>query len=448
MLRKKEGLTLLIVLFMISAGVTFGSTSNFSASGQDSESSQSSDESNCITCHRVLEGPDAEEGSVHEFSLSAHAEAGLDCSDCHGGDRTALADLENFDYSDAKGPGTGFRGVPTRSEIPRFCGRCHSDPEYMRRFNPQQRIDQENLYMSSGHGQALARGNSKVATCVDCHSTHLILKASDPRSTIAPQHVPATCQNCHSDSFTMAGSNLNTDIGEEYRGSVHGMALLERGDLGAPACNDCHGNHGAAPPGYSSVSAVCSQCHVSTANDFQNSIHGLIFEMIAEPQCESCHSNHAIARTSDSMLEEDGVCSNCHIPDDVGFQVAATMLRELKLLESEITEADSLLAVAHRKGMEISEGRYTLRQAENGLVKGRAAVHTFSIESLQEVTVLGMESAQRAGETGSAALDAFKRRRGGWEVFLFLCVIVIVGMWIMLRRMEGPGGRYPMREPE
>ena len=98
--------------------------------------------------------------------------------------------------------------------------------------------------------------------------------------------------------------------------------------------------------------------------------------------------------------------------------------------------------------MEISEGRFTLRQAEIGLVRGRAAVHTFSIESLREVIVPGMESAHQAGETGSEALDAFKRRRGGWEVFLFLCVIVLVGMWILLKRMEGPGGRYPLKEPE
>ena len=98
--------------------------------------------------------------------------------------------------------------------------------------------------------------------------------------------------------------------------------------------------------------------------------------------------------------------------------------------------------------MEISEGRYTLRQAENGLVKGRAAVHTFSIESLREVIVPGKESAQQAGEAGSEALDAFKRRRGGWEVFLILCVVVLAGMWILLKRMEGPGGQFPLREPE
>ncbi len=448
MLRKKEGLTLLIVLFMISAGVVFGSASDIPVAGQSTESSQSAGESSCITCHRVLDGPDAGEGPVHDFNLSTHAKAGLDCSDCHGGDRTAQADLESFDYSDAKGPGTGFRGVPTRPEIPGFCGRCHSDPEYMRRFNPQQRVDQENLYMFSNHGRALARGNSKVATCVDCHSTHLILKASDPRSTTAPQHVPETCQKCHADSYTMAGSNLRTDIVEEYRGSVHGQALLERGDLGAPACNDCHGNHGAAPPGFSSISAVCSQCHFSTSNNFQNSLHGPIFEALAEPQCEVCHGNHAISRTSDSMLEEDGVCSNCHSSGDAGFRVAGAMLHELKILEGEITEADSLLEIAHRKGMEISEGRYTLRQAENGLVKGRAAVHTFSIENLREVIAPGKESARKAGETGIEALDAFNRRSSGWKVFLLLCVVVLAGMWILLRRMEGPGGPYPLREPE
>ncbi|MFC1628885.1 hypothetical protein ACFL3H_07210, partial [Gemmatimonadota bacterium] len=404
--------------------------------------------SSCIICHSALEGPGAGEGIVHDFGLSSHSDAGLDCSDCHGGNPDVPVDLETFDYAAAKGRGTGFRGAPDRDEIPSFCGRCHSDAEYMRRFAPQQRVDQEQLYQISGHGRALQEGNTRVATCVDCHSTHRIMSASDPRSSISPARVPGTCTACHEDPAVMSGSGHSVAVGNDYRGSVHGMALLERGDLGAPACNDCHGNHGAAPPGVNSVSAVCSQCHVSTAADFQNSPHQPIFEMMGEPACEVCHGNHAIKRTSDEMLMADGICFQCHVSGDVGATVAGSFVERLRSLRQAISNADSLLTVALHKGMEIDEGRYILNQAQNKLVQGRAAIHTFTIDRLADVTDAGQEIAIEAAEFGLSAIDEFARRRGGLQVFLFLCVVVVIGTWKLIRRFEGPGGKYPLREPD
>src|SRR5688572_12273090 len=45
---------------------------------------------------------------------------------------------------------------------------------------------------------------------------------------------------------------IPTDQAEKFKGSVHGEALLKNRDMAAPTCNDCHGNHGAAPPGATS----------------------------------------------------------------------------------------------------------------------------------------------------------------------------------------------------
>ena len=61
---------------------------------------------------------------------------------------------------------------------------------------------------------------------------------------------------------------LDTTNIEQWRQSVHGQALLEKGDLTAPACNDCHGNHGAMPPGVDSVANACGTCHGKIANLF------------------------------------------------------------------------------------------------------------------------------------------------------------------------------------
>ena len=59
---------------------------------------------------------------------------------------------------------------------------------------------------------------------------------------------------------------IPTDQYEKYSKSVHGVALLQKHDLGAPACNKCHGNHGATPPGVESISKVCGTCHALNAD--------------------------------------------------------------------------------------------------------------------------------------------------------------------------------------
>ena len=48
---------------------------------------------------------------------------------------------------------------------------------------------------------------------------------------------------------------------------------MVRGDLSAPTCTTCHGNHGATPPGFASVANVCSTCHVFQAQLFDSSPH-------------------------------------------------------------------------------------------------------------------------------------------------------------------------------
>ena len=54
----------------------------------------------------------------------------------------------------------------------------------------------------------------------------------------------------------MAGYNIPTDVVTKYKQSVHYEALTKKGDLSAPTCNICHGNHGATPPGVESVANV------------------------------------------------------------------------------------------------------------------------------------------------------------------------------------------------
>lgn len=259
----------------------------------------------CLECHRNRT-PDVFPSDLLEVDV--HIKEGLSCSSCHGGNPHVS------DESTAKAEETGYVGKPTPAQVPEFCGKCHSDAEYMRRFRPGLAVDQVQKYATSHHGQLLAEGAQDVATCVSCHGSHGIRTTKDPLSPVFPTNVPETCAGCHGDAQHMAPYQISTDQFVQYQNSVHGKALLERRDIGAPACNDCHGNHGAQPPDVASINHVCGQCHPYDAELVRKSFHHVTFEALEEPECGVCHGNHNIEKPSYRMISMsgDGICSNCH----------------------------------------------------------------------------------------------------------------------------------------
>ena len=182
----------------------------------------------CVECHAAMDGPIQRPALLIKDDV--HIANGLSCADCHGGDRTS------DDPSVAMSKAKGFLGKPGRAEIPQFCAKCHSNPDFMRRFRPQQRVDQLELYKTSVHGKRLASGDENVATCVDCHSVHDIRAVKDASSPVYPLHIPDTCGRCHADAKKMAKYGIPTDQLAQYRTSVHWDAL-KGGDLSAPTAH-------------------------------------------------------------------------------------------------------------------------------------------------------------------------------------------------------------------
>ena len=97
---------------------------------------------------------------------------------------------------------------------------------------------------------------------MSCHGAHGIQPVKDSRSPVSTRRVAETCNKCHGDAALMAGYKLPSDVYAKWKKSVHYAARTEKGDLSAPTCNSCHGNHGAAPPEVGSVVNVCGTCHV------------------------------------------------------------------------------------------------------------------------------------------------------------------------------------------
>jgi predicted CXXCH cytochrome family protein len=384
----------------------------------------------CLECHSIL--TDNLGVTEEKFSQDVHAQKGLTCASCHGGDAS------NDDPEIAMGKKAGFKGKISHAQIPQLCGSCHSDPDVMRKYNPGLRTDQLSQYHTSVHGKLLAKGDGKVAVCVDCHSVHDIRPPSDPRSTVNPVNVPATCSRCHSDAERMKEYKIPTNQFAEYKKSVHHEALTVRGDLSAPTCVTCHGNHGATPPGASSVAAVCSTCHVFQAQLFDASPHKAAFASAGLPGCVTCHSNHGIQHPNDTLIGTDdkAVCGQCHTEGDPGFVAANSIRDHLAQLAAAIDRSDQILSQAERSGMEVSQARLDLVQARDTLTKARVTIHSANVARVQQDIQPGLASAAKNYEAGKDALKERNYRRFGLGLSLIAIGIVLTGLRMYLKQIE------------
>lgn len=136
--------------------------------------------STCGQCH-----PDIQlqyDRSIHGRALQVGVRDSPTCTDCHGEHLILSHDDPNAKVS----------GVRQAVET---CGECHNDPLIIAKYGLQDGV--VGSYMDSYHGWATRSGDGQAATCVDCHSAHLVLPAEDPISTISAEGVVSTCGACH-----------------------------------------------------------------------------------------------------------------------------------------------------------------------------------------------------------------------------------------------------------
>jgi predicted CXXCH cytochrome family protein len=440
----------------------------------------------CITCHSAIGSVEAE-----AFKNDVHFKNGLSCAECHGGDSS------NESMEGAMDKAKGYIGVPKPADIPAMCGtchsdlqqnfetgihgtalknnskgpqcvschgihdiipvkdkrspvfathvtkvcsKCHSDAAYMQQFNPGLPVDQYEKYLTSVHGKRNAEGDTKAATCVSCHSNHLIFAVKDPRSPVSPMKIPSTCAVCHNNTSYMAQYHIPTTQYDEYVKSVHGVALLKNSDLSAPACNSCHGNHGATPPGVESVASVCGQCHQANAEPYDKSIHHVVFQEQSLPGCVVCHSNHLVIPSSDAMIDfnNESVCGTCHSdePGDKAAPVIRSMRDTLNALSKGHSEATKVLDHAEQLGMDVVEAKYQLKDANQSLVESRVKIHTFAKEPVLESAAPGMKIIAQAKEAGKSAIKEYYFRRKGLAVSTLLLTLLVVLLYLKIRQIE------------
>jgi predicted CXXCH cytochrome family protein len=414
-------------------------------------------QNNCVLCHSdsanqsgdtlFTVAPAATTPASHmnlkEVMEDVHFRRGVSCAGCHGGDPTADLGHDHVKEWPEKDR------QKNRSWVVQFCARCHSDPAKMHEFNPSLPTDQLAKFKDSPHGRTLLeKHDDRAPSCVSCHGVHGIRPAKDPQSTVYRQRVPETCGACHADpkimsGFTRAdGSPLPTTQLAEYRTSVHGHALLNRADLGAPACNTCHGNHAASPPGVAQVSQSCSLCHSANASLFDGSKHKHAFDQHNWPECGQCHSNHAIAKTNDLMLATGPgqLCGDCHReyasenPD---------CIKTADYFRDTITRMDQartrLIAASEKvaaRGLDVEPINNDVTELGDTLKKSRTYVHSFSRNTFQQVAMPGEQAVQRADVFIGKAHEEYKYRQIGLAVSIGLIGLLMLAIYLKLRQLE------------
>ena len=356
------------------------------------------------------------------FKDSVHAAAGLECVSCH------------------KGQAAGTYAAIPRGNIAATCASCHSDAAYMRKFDPQVRVDQYSQYLTSAHGRGMQTGETRVATCSDCHSAHNVVRVRDTRSPVAPLNVATTCSQCHADASRMKPFGHEASVFADWSSSVHADALLKRGDTSAPTCNTCHGSHGATPPGVTEVASVCAQCHVREAQNFTAGPKKAIFDAMDQAECLVCHGNHAIKPATHAMIgvEGDAVCATCHDASGNGAATIKKFRAGLEGLSAAMTAAEAVVARAEHAGMLVDDGHVALQEAREQFIQSRVAIHTFTDEPFTKVSATGTDAARRAERVGYDALEELQFRRRGLAVATLLIVGFLVTLWMKIRRLPAP----------
>jgi len=376
----------------------------------------------CAVCH-------GEQAQQHARSL--HARSGIGCIDCHGGN-DAVLEVEAAHGADL----AALRGP---SERVAMCGSCHGDVQRMRLYGL--RTDQLALYATSQHGRKLAEDpQADVATCVSCHGSHEVLSPADTRSPIHKFNQLTSCGECHSDAERMRRHGLPSDVVAQYRDSVHGRALLEQGHPAAPACTDCHGSHGAAPPRVLEIETACGHCHSVVQDYFEQGPHAPRAAGGANIQCASCHDNHAVAPPSSALFlgDAEGHCGSCHEAGvGTALAVAERLHSDVTDFERRILEAEEAVRMASLRGLFLGPERGYLGDARSLLVRARALTHTLSTEALDDALNRGEAMVATAMENLAMKRRGLRDRKIFTGLFFGVTVAFALALWLYAREIRG-----------
>ena len=362
-----------------------------------------------------------------QFERSQHAQEEVRCVSCHGGDDRSL-EL-------GVAHGAGWKGRPTRRDIPGLCGSCHSDESRMRGYNLP--VDQYALYQTSGHGRRLAKGDLRVAVCSDCHGAHEILAPRDPASSVYALNIPRTCGRCHGDAALLKERGIPDDF-HAYQKSVPARELYVRGNLRAPTCVSCHGVHGAAPPSLGDVDRVCGQCHTAERRYHAAGVHGGARGPAGpgrRPECVACHDPHGVQAARPERFANS--CALCHDGDRQRLQLGQRIWDDYLAAAREVDAAAVLVTKADAIPIQTDDYRARIEEARTYLREALPAAHSVREEVVEGFTARAKSVGREVQHEIRAKLANLRTHRFVLILFWFYVLLTLY----VLRRFRDQAAR-------
>lgn len=256
----------------------------------------------CSSCHAKIS---------EEYFASGHGTSFLNgesnapyCTTCHGNhDARSHRDDESATF---------------RASVPTLCGECHREGGRAPEVAQLAEVDALTDYATSVHGIGLTeKGLLPSAICIDCHGSHMVLKHTDPRSSVYRKNISATCATCH------------RGIYKQFIRSVHFASDGEDKDK-LPICADCHSSHTIGrveqDEFITEVTDQCGSCHEQLAETYLETMHGKAYQLgyLKAAKCSDCHGAHEILATNDpnstvGFRNIVNTCQTCHEDANMRF---------------------------------------------------------------------------------------------------------------------------------
>ncbi len=283
------------------------------------------DNAGCLACHEggkgklEVAGKDGAKRTLravdaHKFAKSLHGD--MRCVDCH-------KEITDSQASHAK-----VKGVAAPN-----CVSCHEALwEQVKKDNLTGEKERLGLvvanieaYKSSYHARPDKDDPSRAkATCEDCHSSHAfsVPPKGTARRTAWHRTIPATCgEKCHEDQL------------EAYTASIHGEEILEKGNVKAAVCTDCHTSHSISNTSSEAFKLAnvntCGSCHEPELKSYTDTYHGQVNRLgfTYTARCMDCHGSHGILAVDDpkskvNLRNRLKTCQSCHSDKKPGMHTA------------------------------------------------------------------------------------------------------------------------------
>jgi hypothetical protein len=392
-------------------------------------------EETCVQCHSQLRDPRLRQ-PTDELPASVHGKQGVRCSDCHHG-RPDEPTVKAHDIT------KGFRARVAANDPEAVCGTCHADPKIMASHDASVPTDQLDLYKTSVHGIAFAKGNQRAATCATCHGSHAVRKVGDPQASVNPRNVATTCGHCHSDPELMTPLKMPHDQEQKWRRSVHGQrhaAWLASRPPGTPVpdserhpptCNDCHKDHGIGPR--DKAIAGCEGCHEDKWKSFAAGPHAKAFARMGFLPCVDCHGSHEILQVTSGLIgaDHEAACIRCHAKGQ-------RMFDDIRKLSTQVRAAEDAAQSAReaQSGVPVAMLAARLRPVDEAQHALRLVVHTLD---LKQIATAARELAMRAAAVPRGAPEAhgLLSDTGSQLPALLLLIAGALALFFGLRRRGG-----------